>query len=286
MRLRFTNHQTKKTKLRQAGVFIIALLVANLFLINVSAQTYTKNLYSQDFGTGTSFPSGWSASGMNPWTISTSTSSTTPTFSGGSNAFCGTGSSITLTFNGSLSTVGYTNITVLWAGWRNSTRALTFEWSSNGSTWNSVSYNDVSNNSTWAYVSGTGGAGTRISLPAGAAGVSNLRFRWTISNSSGYRIDDFTVEGTAPCPTITASATKNDVSCFNTSTGIITITGSGGTSPYSFSIDNGSNFNATTIAGASYVPINSTSGKFINLPVNSYKIMVQDVNGCKSKSVQ
>ena len=88
------------------------------------------------------------------------------------------------------------------------------------------------------------------------------------------------------CPTITASATKNDVQCFNTSTGQITITGSGGTAPYTFSIDNGSNFNSTTIPGASYVPIDANSGKFINLPANSYKIMVQDANGCKSKSVQ
>jgi hypothetical protein len=94
------------------------------------------------------------------------------------------------------------------------------------------------------------------------------------------------VTWTVPCPTITASATKNDVSCFNTSTGVITITGSGGASPYSFSIDNVTNYNATVVAGASYVPINATSGKFINLPIGTYKIRVKDNNGCESKPVQ
>ncbi|MCZ2460238.1 MAG: SprB repeat-containing protein [Chitinophagales bacterium] len=74
------------------------------------------------------------------------------------------------------------------------------------------------------------------------------------------------------CPTITASATKNDVQCFNTSTGQIIVSGSGGTAPYTFSIDNGTSYQA--------------SNTFSNLPIGTYQIRVKDANGCESKSVQ
>jgi hypothetical protein len=245
-------------------------------------------LYTQNFGTGTTFPTGWTTSGTQPWSCSVNSSSSGYTgASGGSNALhtniAATG---TLTFSNNLSTVGYTNITVLWGANRTGNNVTTFQYSIDGTTWTTVSFTEATNNSTWMLVNG----GTRISLPANAAGVSNLRFRWTHtgdnSPSNFIRMDDFTVQGTFVCPTITASATKNDVSCFNTSTGVITITGSGGASPYSFSIDNITNYNATVVAGASYVPINATSGKFINLPIGTYKIRVKDNNGCESKSVQ
>lgn len=287
MRTIFTNQQKTKTRLRQAGAFIIALLVANLFLVNNSSGQTT--IYSQNFGTGTSFPTGWSAS-SGAWTNNNGVNSSGYTgASGGSNAaFINSVSSGNLTYSNNLSTIGYTNITVLWGArlFTGFPGTITFQWSPDGTNWNTQTFTNVSANSTWALVNG----GTRIALPAGAAGSTNLSFRFVISgagtgSNTSYRVDDFSVQGTS-CGTITASATKNDVTCFNTSTGVITITGSGGTSPYTFSIDNGSNFNATTIGGASYVPINATSGKFINLPVNSYKIMVQDANGCKSKSVQ
>jgi len=73
-------------------------------------------------------------------------------------------------------------------------RTLTFEWSPNNSNWYAMAFTDVASNSTWAWVNG----GTRISLPVGAAGITNLSFRWTFdTDGSGgaYRIDDFTVEG-------------------------------------------------------------------------------------------
>jgi len=70
----------------------------------------------------------------------------------------------------------------------------TFQWSSDGSNWNTVSFTDVANNSTWALVNG----GSQISLPSGAAGISNLQFKWTSNSSAGtYRMDDFAVKGTA-----------------------------------------------------------------------------------------
>ncbi|MGD0340778.1 MAG: hypothetical protein ABSA76_03605 [Bacteroidales bacterium] len=70
----------------------------------------------------------------------------------------------------------------------------TFQWSSDGSNWNTVSFTDVANNSTWALVNG----GSQISLPSGAAGISNLQFKWTSNSNAGtYRMDDFAVKGTA-----------------------------------------------------------------------------------------
>ena len=74
------------------------------------------------------------------------------------------------------------------------------------------------------------------------------------------------------CLAITASATKNDVSCFNANSGTIVVTGSGGTVPYTFSINNGTNYQA--------------SNTFNNLPAGTYQIRVNDTNGCESRTVQ
>jgi len=70
-----------------------------------------------------------------------------------------------------------------------------------------------------------------------------------------------------------ASSAKNDVQCFNTSTGQITVTGSGGTGPYTYSIDN----------GAHYL---SNGGIFNGLSAGTYQIRVKDANQCQSHAVQ
>jgi hypothetical protein len=82
----------------------------------------------------------------------------------------------------------------------------------------------------------------------------------------------FTVNYTVPCPTITASATYTNVLCNGTNTGQIIVSGSGGATPYTFSINN----------GASY----QSSNTFNNLPTGTYQIRVRDNNGCESKAVQ
>ena len=68
-----------------------------------------------------------------------------------------------------------------------STGAVPFQWSTDGTTWNNVTYTQVTYNASWALVNGE----TRITLPSGAAGVTNLRFRWTgtASNNGNFRID-------------------------------------------------------------------------------------------------
>jgi hypothetical protein len=282
MRTILTNHQNIKTKLRQAPAIIIALLLANLFLLNnVSGQTVTlahfglnNNLnFDIDNAVGTPTAS----------TFGLTYNNTAGEICEGTNYEYCNGSNDYLQIN--INTTGFTSITITWQQ----------RWSTVGTNrgrWNLSG--DANNDGTYEYsktdnADVTGSCATiSVTLPASFNNQSAIRLRLTsvVTTGSYLLLDDVSIKGTVPCPTITASATKNDVSCFNTSTGIITITGSGGTSPYSFSIDNGSNFNGTSIPGASYVPINANSGKFINLPVNSYKIMVQDANGCKSKSVQ
>ncbi len=75
---------------------------------------------------------------------------------------------------------------------------ISFQWSSDGTNYNTVAFTNVGNTAAWALVN----SGVRIVLPAGAEGQANLRFRFNgtppgVSVAGNYRIDDFTVQGTA-----------------------------------------------------------------------------------------
>ncbi len=184
------------------------------FLLVFAQKSFGQTtIYSQNFGSGSIFPTGWSASGSPTWTISNSSSSTGYAgASGNSNAeFVNSSSGTsTLTFSNSLSTVGYSGVTVIWGGRRNTTGAptVTFQWSIDGTTWNSPTFTDVAiNNGNWSLVNN----GTPITLPAAAAGAANLRLRWSCtstsnSNSLSYRFDDLIVAGTAIVPSLTTSS--------------------------------------------------------------------------------
>jgi hypothetical protein len=210
------------------------------FVLSVRSQV---TIYSENFGiTAGVFPTGWTTTGTpgtTGWDIFTTGGSSGYTGASGSGQLRtgSTSGSMTVTYDNSLSTVGYTNIQVIWGGRRTSAQVSpTFEWSNDGATWNTVSFTDVTNNSTWALVNG----GTAITLPVGAEGVTNLRFRWTatVSGTSGYRIDDFLVTGafvttnyySKPTGNLTAVATWG------------TNTDGTGTSPSNFT-DNGQIFN-------------------------------------------
>ncbi|MCD8518245.1 MAG: choice-of-anchor D domain-containing protein, partial [Flavobacterium sp.] len=200
-------------------LFIVALFCSALSW----AQT---TLYSENFGTTAVFPTGWTSSNTTAgWNASTaSVSGVYAGASAGTNiVFNGTGTngvSHTLTYANNLSTVGYSNITVIWGARSTGTfaAAVTFQWSSDGATWNNVSFTNVAANSTWALVNG----GVRITLPAGSEGLTNLRFRWTSTstNSGNHRIDDFSVQGTpASSNTITTNtAISGSPFCVNSST--------------------------------------------------------------------
>lgn len=201
------------------GIGLALLFLLLTFKVAVGQSV----IYSTNFGTVnvTTSPlqTGWTKSGtaanaqLN--TSSASSTYTTPVaFSAGANlADLGTTvSTAQVDVAGVISTVGFTSIQVLW-GARGSSATYTgiwsFSWSSDGITYNPISYTDVTRNGTWALVNG----GVFINLPAGAAGQSNLRFRIGINRTStggNYRIDDFTVRGISSSPTInvTASLTK------------------------------------------------------------------------------
>src|SRR5207302_4862376 len=71
---------------------------------------------------------------------------------------------------------------------------------------------------------------------------------------------------TQPASGVSASiSSQTNVACFGASTGSVTVSASGGTSPYTFSKD-GVTFGA--------------SGMFSNLAAGSYTVTVMDANGC------
>lgn len=191
--------------------------------------------YTENFGTTATLPTGWtSTSTTNGWGPSLSSASTTYTgASGGNNIVmnnAGTaGVAQRLTYDNGLSTVGLTNITVLWGGRGTAafTQGVTFEWSADGTTWNPVSYTQVANDATWRLVNN----GTRIALGAGAAGITNLRLRWSsnvVTSGGNYRIDDLTVQGTTAVAstTTTITSTSSTITYGNTVTLTATTTSS------------------------------------------------------------
>src|ERR1035438_8655276 len=116
--------------------FLITLLTAGI-VFRGWAQT---TIYSENFGTGTVFPAGWTATyGTNTWCPSTGSPSSGYTgASGGTNIVATNGSGLNtyyLTYSNALSTIGYTSITVIWGGRRTSTfsNGVIFEWRSDGS---------------------------------------------------------------------------------------------------------------------------------------------------------
>src|SRR5438128_8851482 len=103
-----------------------------------------------------------------------------------------------------------------------------------------------------------GASGTFSSLGAGSYTI-------TVKDANGCT----TTQGvtiTQPAAALSSSiSSQTNVACFGGSTGSVTVAGSGGTSPYTFSKD-GVNFGA--------------SGTFNNLAAGSYTVTVKDANGC------
>ncbi|MBK7212007.1 MAG: hypothetical protein IPH88_01650 [Bacteroidales bacterium] len=256
------------SNLKQYYRFLSAIfLLTSIGFVGVQAQVTT--IYSQNFGTGTAFPTGWTPSGSSSWTVVNASSSTpAPPFSGGSNMAGGSStSSRSVSYSNNLSTVGYTSITVIWSARRSSAKTLTFEWSADGSNWNTLSITDVPSNSTWAWING--GTGTAVSLPVGAAGASNLSFRWTCDtdgNSGAYRLDDFTVAG-CKLPDPPGTITGNASICAGSSQNYSVINVAGVT--YTWSFPAGWVQTAGGTSNSITVTTNSTPGNVTVTPSNS-----------------
>jgi hypothetical protein len=121
-----------------------------------------------------------------------------------------------------------------------------------------------------SYSPGTANTGNFIVQTYGAFPTS-----WSGGTASA---ENWTIYA-AFCPQPNASVTgQTNITCFAANDGTITVTATGGTSPYTFSIDNGLN----------YLPPTGTNMRlFTGLAPNSpYKIRVKDNIGCESKSVQ
>jgi hypothetical protein len=106
-------------------------------------------------------------------------------------------------------------------------------------------------------------------LPAGA---TTGKIIVTTPSGSATSTSDFTVH----IPVATVS-THTNVSCYAGTNGTITISASGGTSPYQFSVDNG----VTYTTGSNPNPY-TYGGLSANVP---YKIRIIDINGCQSLAI-
>src|SRR5208283_3231281 len=100
-------------------------------------------IYSTNFDNSGSMPANWSASGGTTlWSLNTTSPSNNYTgASGNYNADNGTSGTATIIFNNGLSTAVYSGITVSWGARMTSTGASpTFQWSTDGTNWNTVSF--------------------------------------------------------------------------------------------------------------------------------------------------
>ncbi|MEY4875605.1 MAG: hypothetical protein RL708_754 [Bacteroidota bacterium] len=178
-----------------------------------------------------------------------------------------------------ISTVGFKNITVLWASrvsnnftTSGSTTPNLFYSINNGSSWNNIPYTDNAANSTWALVN----SGVQIALPIAANNKSSLKLKWEIqidtASQGTYRIDDVQVEGlvcTNSSSTTNASTCNGTPFLFNnnsyTAAGLHTVMfknylGCDSAANLNLTIlqNSTSNIYATTCAGTPYV-FNSNS---------------------------
>ena len=150
------------------------------------------------------------------------------------------------------------------------TAAITYTgspWCSNAGTKN------VTLTGTGTYTGGTYSSTTGLSINATTGLItvsSSTPGTYTVTYTlTGLTCPDYSVTTTVTINSVTATATKTDPTCnggtANTD-GTITISASGGTTPYTYSKDGGT----TYVAGAT----------FNNLASNTYTLKAKDANGC------
>jgi hypothetical protein len=186
----------------------LTLSLVTLLCILLSRAASAQTIISyQNFDNSPSLPSGWYAT-PNSWYNDTTLGNSSTGYIGASGvdniviqdtlAHVGYDSLI----SAPISSAGYDSITVQWASrmskhFADSGSTIALYWSTDGTTWNNVSYIENPNNSNWYPENDS----TPITLPAGAANRSSLWLMWLADihfNTSGtYRIDDVTVAGDA-----------------------------------------------------------------------------------------
>lgn len=122
----------------------------------------------------------------------------------------------------------------------------------------------------WSIVSGTGGTITTPSSPTstfnGIAG-STYTLRWTISNSPCPSSTDDVIISFSTSPSISGSSSET---CVGGSTGTITASASGGSAPYTYSLNAGGYQSSATFTG---------------LAAGSYTLNVRSNAGCVSSTI-
>lgn len=121
-----------------------------------------------------------------------------------------------------------------------------------------------------SYTAGASNTGNFIVQPYGAFPAS-----WTGGTAS---TENWTIFATFCAQPVASVTGQTNITCFAGNDGTITVSASGGTGGYTFSVDNGAN----------YLPPTGTNERLFTglAPGNPYKIRVKDNIGCESKSVQ
>lgn len=181
------------------------LIYTSFFFLIVSiGQAFSQVvIYTETFNSASApdLPSGWSVSSTEIFTNASSPSSGYSGASGGNNLLarnCNPNGEVRSFQIDGISTIGATGLTVSFGHRRTSsfTPSIALEWSSDGSSWNAITYSTPGTAGAWALF-------TSAMLPAGAENQANLRVRWTYSTSvsnvpcdnfaGNYRLDDFKV---------------------------------------------------------------------------------------------
>ena len=110
-----------------------------------------------------------------------------------------------------------------------------------------------------------------ISAPTSA---DNGSYRAVFTNSQGSATTSAATLTVYPSP-VSSVNTQTNITCYGANDGTIIVSASGGTSPYTFSVDNGTN----------YLPATGSDLRLFTglLPNTPYPIKVKDNNGCISK---
>jgi large repetitive protein len=161
-----------------------------------------------------------------------------------------------------------------------------------GSEVNNISASISGQTNVNCYRNATGSATTSVSGGSGSYTYSwNTTPAQTTANASGLPAGTYTVSVTetgiglqastqvviTEKNAVTASASGQNPTCFGNSNGEITVTAGGGTGPYYFSKDNGSNWTGSTY------PSQYT---FTGLDaITTYRIRAKDGNGCMSPAI-
>ncbi len=107
--------------------------------------------------------------------------------------------------------------------------------------------------------------GSASGFSLSATGLSNNTQYWVQVDGAAASECDFTIEVSGPAVNMTASATSTDKTCGGTGGQVDVTNTSGGTAPYTYSLN-----------GGSYQASNSFTG----LAAGSYSVTVKDDNGC------